>query len=364
MNDLLTYALKDGVLVHVMDVPNGLACNAFCPNCKEPLIARANNKNGNFRKTAHFSHASGSECSGAIESAIHLLAKQILVHNKCIQLPDFHFDYDQENLESKIKSFNRILFDEALEEVPLKSNDDSIIVDILAKVNGLNLIIEFANTHFVDEKKRNKIKNLGIPCIEINLKGLSLDYDAISTFLLSKTSLIYWIYNPKQENLYLCYLDERKKAHELEQQRELDGFKQDQRSYIAIVNGRVRQCPKKINFSSYFKRSEYYSHPILKRISDGEFWNKRFYGHYATEEYIYVGSEKIYTSIYPQVNSYDERMSLLRKGLKQIQGRNCLEVRLCGFCKFSENEIRIEGKSFQICNFKLDAGPIKDFQIE
>lgn len=36
----LTYALKDGVLVHISQVPSGLQCGCKCSACGETLIAK------------------------------------------------------------------------------------------------------------------------------------------------------------------------------------------------------------------------------------------------------------------------------------------------------------------------------------
>ena len=40
----LTYALKDGVLVHISQVPSGLQCGCKCPACGETLIAKKGDK--------------------------------------------------------------------------------------------------------------------------------------------------------------------------------------------------------------------------------------------------------------------------------------------------------------------------------
>ena len=80
----LTYALDaEGKLIHVDSVSTGLACKCFCPHCKSELVA----KNGGNRKVHHFAHANGSDCVGAIESALHKMAKDILQEHRLIMLP-------------------------------------------------------------------------------------------------------------------------------------------------------------------------------------------------------------------------------------------------------------------------------------
>lgn len=69
---LLTYAFSsDGNFVHIDTVVNGLACDCFCPSCKERLVA----KNGGTKRIHHFAHASGIDCEKAYETMLHLLAK-------------------------------------------------------------------------------------------------------------------------------------------------------------------------------------------------------------------------------------------------------------------------------------------------
>lgn len=69
----LTYALNaTGQLVDVDKVPVGNKCGCFCPACKEPLIA----KNQGTKRMHHFAHQSGTECDYAIESMLHILAKE------------------------------------------------------------------------------------------------------------------------------------------------------------------------------------------------------------------------------------------------------------------------------------------------
>lgn len=69
----LTYAIdSNNRLVHIDEVSTGLQCGCICPACKEPLVAK---NNGKFR-VHHFAHQFESECTGAYETMLHLLAKE------------------------------------------------------------------------------------------------------------------------------------------------------------------------------------------------------------------------------------------------------------------------------------------------
>ena len=69
---LLIYAFSsNGNFVHIDKVVNGLACDCFCPSCKERLVA----KNRGTKRIHHFAHASGVGCDEAYETMLHQLAK-------------------------------------------------------------------------------------------------------------------------------------------------------------------------------------------------------------------------------------------------------------------------------------------------
>jgi len=76
----LIYALNaEGKPVHVDCVPKGRACGCKCPRCEGFLEAR----NGGKVRAHHFAHEDGADCVGAVESAIHCLAKEVLAETLC-----------------------------------------------------------------------------------------------------------------------------------------------------------------------------------------------------------------------------------------------------------------------------------------
>lgn len=79
----LTWALnKEGDMVHVDEVPNGNECGCICPHCKSALCAK--NGGDGERMIHHFAHLSGADCIGAVESALHKMAKEIMLKSKCV----------------------------------------------------------------------------------------------------------------------------------------------------------------------------------------------------------------------------------------------------------------------------------------
>lgn len=69
----LTYGLDEqGQLAHISEVERGDACGCLCPACNSPLRA----KKGEVVQH-HFAHVN-AECEHAVESALHLAAKEVL----------------------------------------------------------------------------------------------------------------------------------------------------------------------------------------------------------------------------------------------------------------------------------------------
>ena len=100
----LLFGFKEGVLVHVSSVNSGLKCNCYCPNCNSKLVARK----GNI-KVHHFAHYNNSNCFSGLETALHLVAKEIFRTAKNIKLPpyssnvsDYGFHELTDNLNLKI----------------------------------------------------------------------------------------------------------------------------------------------------------------------------------------------------------------------------------------------------------------------
>ncbi len=209
MEKYLKYGLSDGNLKHISEVENGLACNCLCPNCKYPLVAKNNINN---KKIAHFAHNSGKECEGAIETAIHLLAKSILQRNKQIMIPHYHFDYNEKNNKSLIKRGKLVTFEEIIIEKTVCFDSGKIIPDAIGKIRDKQVFIEFAFSHFIDADKRNFIKSNGITCIEIDLSKQAMDMDKIASLLITNSHNIYWVNNPK---LDIEYKESKRKEEEI-----------------------------------------------------------------------------------------------------------------------------------------------------
>lgn len=214
----LTYALdNNGKLIHVDSVLRGLSCKCFCPHCKSELIA----KNGGNRKAHHFAHVNGSDCVGAIESALHKMAKDILQEHKIIMLPPA-----RQGLSVKQVVFDRI-------DVEVFDKELSLRPDCIGYTGNGIIWVEFKRTHEVDVRKAGKIISAKIDCVEIDLNSCELDMEKVRTFIESSDEMRKWIYNHENPNPFPIYEINNNFIHS-DFDNHYDYFNQSQPRHIAI----------------------------------------------------------------------------------------------------------------------------------
>lgn len=131
---------------HVSEVSNGLKCNCFCIQCGQPLVAA---NNGQIQEH-HFRHHTDTKCDGAPETALHLLAKRIVIESPQILIEKGkYFAYHSSRVEETIQ-------------------DIKPDVQIFGE-HGSVWLVEIAVTNPVDNLKLNKLKSKSLNCLEIRL---------------------------------------------------------------------------------------------------------------------------------------------------------------------------------------------------
>lgn len=201
----LQFALRNNELVSINDVLSGLKCGCVCPECGAMLVAKKGS-----RRMHHFSHYQAAECEKGIETALHLLGKQIIEKTKRLFVPA---------IPTVEKSIGKVTeYDEAIEE---KKIDGSIKPDVQLRARmdlwgaGLVVNVEIKVSHAVDEAKKFKLLELGFPTVEIDLSDVESDYteETIGKLILSgeKTK---WVYSPRAKQYFitewLCDIRESK----------------------------------------------------------------------------------------------------------------------------------------------------------
>lgn len=376
---LLTYGLRENKLWHVLDVENGLACNCYCPNneCGVPLIAKNNETNV---KMPHFAHNSGADCVEAYESALHILAKEVFANSKKIRTPNFHYDYNLHNPDSFFQTGKEIEFEIVLIEETLANNKCfEIVADAIGVLKNKQVIVEFANTSFIDDYKLEKLRKIDIPCIEVDISNINLDREEIRVFLLSESPSVYWVYNRRLEEEYMKnksaievenkqnkeredtaiktkFLESQIKREALAKEKYVKYDSDGKNRIHTMTNGAPPQCPIIMEELGELKSSQFYKIEILKRIIDGELWNGEICYNKNERSHIILGGEKVYLVPADDIqnnrtNEQKENLVILFRGLSAIKSTIKYAYK-CGECMFNKEVLTFEGNSVSVCKYK------------
>ena len=180
----------DGRLLHIGEVPSGLACNCVCPGCGRWMVAKKGDVQAHH--FAHNAQQDGRSCASAGETALHKFAKLILDERLEITLPAQVVE-EQKDREVVVRAAKRT-FDRAI----LETKDGQIVPDVVLLLRDRRLIVEFKVTHPCDSIKIARIQAMDVGAIEIDLSqyrdhklseiGDRILYDAPRT----------WLHNPRE----------------------------------------------------------------------------------------------------------------------------------------------------------------------
>lgn len=197
---LQTFALNNqGVTVHVNDVARGAACDCICPACGAPVIARQGDVRG-----WHFAHQAGADCPGAVESALHKAAKEVVRRARGIELPPLmvsrtHRRADgQEATAEARRDFGWVDFDEVQLEAPI----GSIRPDVVGYCREQPWIVEIRVSHAVDAEKIAMIRRFEIAAIEVQLDPETLsacDWPALEAAVIDAVDNKIWLHCPDED---------------------------------------------------------------------------------------------------------------------------------------------------------------------
>lgn len=189
----LPYGLRDGRLVHIDAAAQGRRCGCVCPECLQPLIAKKGAKN-----LHHFAHDRDADCPGALESALHLAAKEILSSRRCLRLPAVVLNFHSLKTPWRLFPVSWVRFDAVLAE----RKTGGIRPDIIGLIGEQSLLIEIAVTHPAGPEKRERIRQLGLSALEISLAHLAsekLAPQSLAREIIGRLANRQWLYNHKAE---------------------------------------------------------------------------------------------------------------------------------------------------------------------
>jgi len=161
------FGLREGRLFRPDDVSSGKACGCICPACEATLIA-----NQGKQKRAYFSHFRTESCAGGYETAVHLMAKQVILDERRLRIPPLTIPFELIPIEDEPPIRTSVHYPERdvqLVEVEAERQQGRWRPDLTAFLkNGSLLHIEIRVTHGVDDEKAESLDNL----VEINLSQL------------------------------------------------------------------------------------------------------------------------------------------------------------------------------------------------
>ena len=188
----LTWAIgANAELAHIGEVKRGLQCRCICPVCRSDLVA----KQGKVQQH-HFAHAKGAECADAVETALHLAAKDNLAKRREIVLPEVEIQFPHSARRTVIAPVRRY----PIESVEVERKLGSIIPDVIVAIGGRKLLVEVTLTHGVDTEKLTRVRELSLSCVEIDLSNTEreLDREELETIVVDGTAQKRWLHNVRR----------------------------------------------------------------------------------------------------------------------------------------------------------------------
>lgn len=205
------YAVRDNKVIYIDDLSEterGINCNCTCPKCGRPMLAKMG-----CHRQHHFSHADEVSCQGSYESALHLLAKEVLGEGSKIKLPPVIPEYSDEGgvfvlndvVIGHSKNSNSITIKPVsiIKEASIGAIRPDVMISYKRKETTRNLIVEILVTHAVDDQKAEEIRKLGVSAIEIDFSRYSdifLSKNDIKDIIEKEVENKHWIFNEWKES--------------------------------------------------------------------------------------------------------------------------------------------------------------------
>lgn len=192
------YAIKNGLLVHVSEVPKGLSCGCICVVCGNKLIAKKGRQ-----RCHHFAHLTETNCLGAAETALHLVSKELIGELSEIILPAYNFTKSKKIKSGVVINYQQLIAKGGVAQIVstlIESACNGFVPDLILDCGFKKLIVEIAVTHKVDRNKLRHIRKHNLPAIEIHLdlKDSLLSKDELRSKLRDDISSKKWIFHPEQ----------------------------------------------------------------------------------------------------------------------------------------------------------------------
>lgn len=191
------FGQKNGRMVSPDQVESGRACNCACPGCGAPLIAKKGEQN-----VWHFAH-DGLACATGAETALHLMAKQILADERSIKLPAVEVSLFAIDALGKLQTVSTILAGPANVKygaVVVEVARDNRRPDAVASGGDVSVEhrIEVFVRHAVDSVKASELEALDSACYEICLNDIPMQVTiaVLRDAVVAAPNRVRWISYP------------------------------------------------------------------------------------------------------------------------------------------------------------------------
>jgi hypothetical protein len=192
-------AALSGRMCEPREVPLGKGCGCICPACRVPLVAKHCTSG---RRAPHFAHAHGADCAGAVETALHLAAKQRIAERGALWFPALGVRLKARDARGLTHVVSKKLSPAGLRplsDVVMEASVATIRPDLVAHCAHFGAVsIEIAVTHFVDRLKLDKIAAAGLAALEVDLSHLrSVDFNQLDAILFAPNACTRWLHHAR-----------------------------------------------------------------------------------------------------------------------------------------------------------------------
>lgn len=207
-------------VVHIEDIPKelrGLKCNCVCYRCGRTLVARKGDVLEHH--FAHYSDPAGTHQSGdyycdvekANESALHLMAKQIIAQELAIRVPKKLISPEEANVDWFMREIDARFEPYTYQEsklitalsVDLEVHLNGFTPDVLIKTERGELLVEICVSHKVSEEKMERVREYNTAMLEIDLSGYldaPITREELRDIIINKKTCKHWRYYPLSDS--------------------------------------------------------------------------------------------------------------------------------------------------------------------
>lgn len=180
-------------MVSTQDVPSGQACGCVCPECLAPLVAKKGETN-----VHHFAHV-GQACGNGAETAIHLMAKQILAQEMNVKLPAMVVELSAVDVLGNLAAVSvtltaaqHVYYASLSLEVTLgNQRPDALAICSDSAEHRVEVFVR----HAVDSLKAKELEALDAVCYEICLNNLPADIsvESLRSAVIETPERVRWV---------------------------------------------------------------------------------------------------------------------------------------------------------------------------